>query len=67
MGIDLATIIAAMGVIGTGNPLALKPGFSIGGMDPKSKNLLGNLLGLLGKNYTTHLYRTASANLTTRL
>lgn len=51
MGIDLATAIAAMGVVGTGNPLSLKPGFSIGGKHPKSQNLLGNLLGLLGKTF----------------
>ncbi|KXJ90382.1 Chloroperoxidase [Microdochium bolleyi] len=48
MGIDLATLIAAMGLTGTGNPLSLNPGFSIGGKSPKSQNLLGNLLGLLG-------------------
>lgn len=49
MGLDLATIIAAMGLIGTGNPLSLNPGFSIGGKHPKSENLLGNVLGLLGE------------------
>ncbi|KAH7014282.1 Chloroperoxidase [Microdochium trichocladiopsis] len=48
MGIDLATVIAAMGVTTTGNPLSLNPGFSIGGQSAKSQNLLGNLLGLLG-------------------
>lgn len=48
MGLDLATIIAAMGVVGTGNPLSLKPSFSIGGVSPKVKGLLGNLLGLTG-------------------
>ncbi|KAH7309175.1 oxidase [Stachybotrys elegans] len=48
MGIDLATIIAGMGVVAVGNPLSIKPGFSIGGETPKSQNLLGNLLGLLG-------------------
>lgn len=52
MGIDLATTIAAMGLVGTGNPLSLKPGFSIGGKHPKSQNLLGNLLGLLGNLLT---------------
>jgi hypothetical protein len=50
MGLDLATIIAAMGVVGTGNPLSLKPSFSIGGESPKVKGLLGNLLGLTGRH-----------------
>ena len=49
MGLDLAAFIAAMGTVGTGNPLALKPGFSIGGASPKSQNLLGNLGRLLGQ------------------
>lgn len=49
MGLDLATIIAAMGVVGTGNPLSLNPSFSIGGVSPKVKGPLGNLLGLTGK------------------
>lgn len=53
MGLDLATIIAAMGTVGGGNPLSLKPGFSIGGQSPKSQNLLGNLLGLLGNTAVT--------------
>jgi hypothetical protein len=53
MGLDLANIIAAMGTIGTGNPLSLKPSFSIGGQDPRPTNLLGNLLGLLGNTYET--------------
>jgi hypothetical protein len=48
MGIDLATVIATMGLVGAGNPLSLNPGFSIGGKSPKSQNLLGGLLGLLG-------------------
>jgi len=55
MGIDLATLIAAMGLTGTGNPLSLNPGFSIGGPSPKSSNLLGNLLGLLGKSNLRHI------------
>jgi len=49
MGIDLITILSAMGTVGVGNPLSLNPGFSIGGVSPKSTNLLGNLVGLLGK------------------
>jgi hypothetical protein len=48
MGIDLVTVLAVMGTVGVGNPLALNPGFSIGGKSWKSNNLLGNLLGLLG-------------------
>jgi hypothetical protein len=48
MGIDLVTLLAAMGTVGVGNPLSLKPGFSIGGKSRKANNLLGNLLGLLG-------------------
>ncbi|KAH7180040.1 Chloroperoxidase [Fusarium flagelliforme] len=51
MGIDLATILATMGVVFVGNPLSLNPGFSIGST-AKAKgtdNILGNLVGLLGK------------------
>ncbi|KEQ75153.1 Cloroperoxidase [Aureobasidium namibiae CBS 147.97] len=48
MGIDLITVLAVMGTVGVGNPLALNPGFSIGGESRKSSNLLGNLFGLLG-------------------
>ncbi|KAL1869626.1 hypothetical protein Daus18300_005481 [Diaporthe australafricana] len=53
MGIDLATVLAIMGTVGVGNPVSLTPGFSIGGAPPDSNlfasNILGNLLGLLGK------------------
>ncbi|KIW01592.1 uncharacterized protein PV09_07064 [Verruconis gallopava] len=46
MGIDLGTVIAAMGTVWTGNPLSLDPGFSIGGESDKVQNLLGfDLLG----------------------
>ncbi|KAI1328540.1 oxidase [Xylariaceae sp. FL0255] len=48
MGIELITILAVMGTVGVGNPLALNPGFSIGGQSSKSSNILSNLLGLLG-------------------
>jgi hypothetical protein len=48
MGIDLITILSVMGTVGVGNPLSLNPGFSIGGPTPKSSNLLGNLVGLMG-------------------
>ena len=50
MGVDLATILSTMGTVGVGNPLSLKPGFSIGAESKKSQNLLGNLLGLLGQS-----------------
>lgn len=48
MGIELITILSVMGTVGVGNPLSLNPGFSIGGKNRKSNNILGNLLGLLG-------------------
>lgn len=47
MGLDIATILATLGTVFGGNPLAVEPGFSIGGVAPTG-NLLGNLLGLLG-------------------
>ncbi|XEV01096.1 hypothetical protein FSHL1_006383 [Fusarium sambucinum] len=49
MGIDLATILATMGTVFVGNPLSLNPGFSIGSTSSGSNNILGNLVGLLGK------------------
>lgn len=49
MGVDLATILAIMGTVWTGNPLSLDPSFSIGGVDPGVENLLGNLGGILGR------------------
>ncbi|KAJ1712411.1 oxidase [Aspergillus flavus] len=49
MGVDLATILGAMGTVWTGNPLSLDPSFSIGGRDTGVNNLLGNLGGLLGE------------------
>ncbi|KAJ5288690.1 hypothetical protein N7478_001720 [Penicillium angulare] len=48
MGVDLATVLAIMGTVWTGNPLSLDPGFSIGGRDTGVNNLLDNLGGLLG-------------------
>jgi hypothetical protein len=48
MGIDLVTILSAMGTAWVGNPLSLDPGFSIGGPSSGVNNLLGNVLGLLG-------------------
>ncbi|KAK4503777.1 hypothetical protein PRZ48_004692 [Zasmidium cellare] len=49
IGLELATILAVMGVVWTGNPISLNPSFSIGGNDTEVQNLLGNLLGLLGE------------------
>ncbi|KKY18083.1 putative Chloroperoxidase [Diplodia seriata] len=50
MGVELALILGIMGTVWTGNPLAVDPGFSIGGTvsGDGSDNLLGNLVGLLG-------------------
>ncbi|KAI0508816.1 Chloroperoxidase [Xylaria bambusicola] len=49
MGLDLVGILAGVATLYVGTPLSLNPGFSIGGMSPKSENILGNLFGLLGK------------------
>ncbi|KAJ5726070.1 uncharacterized protein N7483_007427 [Penicillium malachiteum] len=49
MGVDLATVLAIMGTVWTGNPLSLDPSFSIGGRDTGVNNLLDNLGGLLGE------------------
>ncbi|KAF2767032.1 Cloroperoxidase [Teratosphaeria nubilosa] len=48
VSVELATILAVMGVVWTGNPISLNPSFSIGDADPQAQNLLGNVLGLLG-------------------
>ncbi|KAJ5918280.1 hypothetical protein N7454_010655 [Penicillium verhagenii] len=48
MGVDLATVLAIMGTVWTGDPLSLDPSFSIGGRDTGVNNLLDNLGGLLG-------------------
>ena len=50
MGLDLGGALAVMGTVFVGNPLSLSPGFSIGGQTGSVENLLGNVLGLLGKN-----------------
>jgi len=47
MGIDIATFLSTYGTVMDGNPLAIPPGWSIGG-PPSNNGLLGNLLGLLG-------------------
>ncbi|KAF7715040.1 Chloroperoxidase domain-containing protein [Penicillium ucsense] len=49
MGIDLATVLAIMGTVWTGDPLSLDPRFSIGGRSTGVNNLLDNLGGLLGE------------------
>ncbi|KAF7193679.1 Dothistromin biosynthesis peroxidase dotB [Pseudocercospora fuligena] len=48
MGIELATILAVMGVVWAGAPLSLDPSFSIGSNDTAVQNLLGGVLGILG-------------------
>lgn len=52
MGADLAIVLATIGVVFTGNLLSLNAGLSIGGTTTtgsSTDNILGNLLGLLGK------------------
>jgi hypothetical protein len=49
MGLDLGTALAAMGTVWVGNPLSLDPGFSIGGSTELSRNILGDVFGLTGK------------------
>ncbi|KAJ5779131.1 hypothetical protein N7457_006851 [Penicillium paradoxum] len=49
MGIDLATILALMGTVWTGDPISLEPSFSIGGPDTGVHNLLNNVGGVLGE------------------
>lgn len=55
MGVDLATILAIMGTVWTGDPISLDPRFSIGGRDTGVNNLLNNLGGVLGKSMTLHI------------
>lgn len=49
MSVELGGLLAVMGTVFVGNPLSLEPGFSIGGESTAVSNLLGNVLGLLGK------------------
>jgi hypothetical protein len=58
MGVDLATVLAIMGTVWTGDPLSLDPSFSIGGPDAGVNNLLGNLGGLLGLYQSLHSTNT---------
>ena len=48
MGVDLALVLAIMGVVWTGNPVSLDPSFSIGGNSTAVWNTLDNVQGLLG-------------------
>ena len=67
MGIDLGAVLSVMGTVWTGDPLSLTPGFSIDKASPKVKNLLGNLLGLLGEPRgvgRSHNWLEADASLT---
>ncbi|KAI0814188.1 Chloroperoxidase [Xylaria sp. FL0064] len=49
VSIDLVAILASGATLYVGTSSSLNPGFSIGGMSPKTENVLGNLFGLLGK------------------
>ncbi|EOD48621.1 putative oxidase protein [Neofusicoccum parvum] len=49
MALDLAAFLAIYGTVFDGNPVSLNPGYSIGGWSPRSQNILGNGLGLLGQ------------------
>ncbi|KAL4931458.1 peroxidase family protein [Aspergillus undulatus] len=49
MGVDLGFILATLGTVWVGNPLSINAGFSIGGRDTGSNNILNNGLGLLGE------------------
>lgn len=47
MSLELATILAVMGVLWAGNAVSLNPSFSIGGPDSKVPGMLLGLLGML--------------------
>ena len=49
MGTDLGGALSVFGTAVAGNLVSLNPGFSMAGKTPASSNLLGNLLGLLGR------------------
>lgn len=53
MGLDVGTALSAFGTAVAGNLVSLDPGFSMGGKTANSANLLGNVLGLLGKSTLT--------------
>lgn len=48
MGVELALVLAVMGVVWTGDPISLDPSFSIGSNDTAVENALDNLQGMLG-------------------
>lgn len=67
MGVDLATVLSIMGTAYTSNMLSLTPGFSLDTSSGKVKNLLANLLGLLGEPRgigRSHNWLEADASLT---
>jgi hypothetical protein len=67
MDVGLATILSVMGTVHSGDPLSLTPGFSIDGYSSKVRNILGNLLGLLGQPRgigKAHNWLEADASLT---
>lgn len=66
MGVDLATILAIMGTVWTGDVLSLDPSFSIGGPDTGVNNLLNNLGGVLGSNASLACKSPSLANTTCR-
>ena len=66
MGVDLATILAIMGTVWTGDVLSLDPSFSIGGPDTGVNNLLNNLGGVLGSNTSPACKSRSIANTTCR-
>lgn len=49
MGVDLGGALSVFGTAVAGNAVSLNPGFSMGGKTSNSENILGNVLGLLGK------------------
>jgi hypothetical protein len=64
MGIDTALVLGVYGTVLGGNPVSLTPGVSMGGPSnaPEAQNLLGNLLGLLGRPYASRQYFASMAD-----
>lgn len=71
MGLDIAGYLSTLATVFVGNPLSLNPGYSIAYADPRSQNLLGNALGLLGTpaglNGSHNLIEADSSNTRTDL
>jgi hypothetical protein len=65
MGVELSLVLGLMGTVWTGNPLSLNPGFSIGGTAASdgSDNILGNLVGIVGKSELLYECLSLHANL----